>query len=99
MSKADVIEKRLEKLEKKMSDTEVSEIKVMDSKKLKDVAFELSKKLEEIESTKQADEKYQAAKQAKADFDSAYRDLLSPIKTQLSYIHLVIQNKELAREE
>jgi hypothetical protein len=99
MTKAEVIERRLEKLENKLSDTEVSEIKVMDTKKLKDVAFELSKKIEKIESDKQADGPYQAAKQAKADFDSAYRDLLNPIKTQLSYVHLVIQNKEMISEE
>lgn len=95
MSKAEAIDKRLEKLEKKMSDTEVSEIKVCDHKKLKDMVYELSKKLEDIQNTKNADEKYQAVKLAKSDFDAAYNDLLKPIKTMLSYVLLTIQSKEI----
>jgi hypothetical protein len=92
-AKQEAVDKKLEKLEKAMSDTEVSEIKVADSKKLKDMVYQLSQKIEEIETEKSADKNLNAAKEVMKDLNGGYNDLLKPKKNMLKYVLLTLQSK------
>jgi len=90
---AAVLDEKLKKAEKKLDDMFVSEIKVADLAKLKEMIVKFSKEVEEIESAKAADPTLNSLKEQLKDLNGGYNDARKEKKNRLQYIILKMQER------
>jgi len=79
-------EKKLDKLASKLSETFLSEVKVMQPTQLKEAALKYAKLLENIEDDKKSNEKLQSVLSQKKDLESGYKESAKYAKMKMQYI-------------
>lgn len=90
----EAVQRRIDKLEKKLTDTFVAEARTSSKDKLEEKIVTLSKEIEAIEDAREADTKLTVAKEMVKDLAGAYGDARKEKKAKLTYILLTLKQKE-----
>ena len=89
------LEKKMEKLEKKLETDFRVEVQRSSGAQLKEKIVNYSKAIQEIEDAKDADEKLNALKEQIKDLSGGYRDAKKAIKDKLEYVLGVMKTNGL----
>jgi hypothetical protein len=77
---------RIGKLEKKLDETFVSDVKAMSPAALKESALKYAKEIERVEEEKDSDEKLQSLRDSVKDLGKAYSDAKKHARLRMQYV-------------
>lgn len=86
-------QKALEKLESKLTETFVDEVKTASEQRLRDLVVQLSKEIEEIEDHKESDPELKSLKEQLKELSAPYRDAKANKRNGLKYVLLVLEER------
>jgi hypothetical protein len=79
-------EVRIGKLEKKLDETFVSDVKAMSPAALKESALKYAKEIERVEEEKDSDEKLQALRESAKDLGKGYSEAKKYARLRMQYV-------------
>lgn len=84
---------RIQKLERKLTETFIDEVRGLDEKGLRDKIVNLSKEIEDIDRAKEADADLAALKDKVKELAGAYFDAKKDKTNKLKYVLLLLEEK------
>ncbi len=84
---------RIQRLEKKLTETFIDEVNGLDEKGLRDKVVTLSKEIEDIERAKEADADLAALKDRVKELAGAYSDAKKDKSNKLKYVLFLLEEK------
>ncbi len=83
----------MEKLNKKLPESFIDDVKVADEKNLRDKIVQLSKEVEDLDDTKKSDPTLNALKEQLKDLAGGYRDAKKDRTDRLKFILLTLEER------
>lgn len=87
-------QKRVEKLEKKLSEDFLSKVQKSQQEEIKKMIIEHVSRLEHILAEKASHKELNSAKEIVSTINSSFRELTTPVKNQLDYLSLLLEEQK-----